>query len=54
MTMFEKEKFFWDGLYLMYVDGENRSFIARFKYRKNYKTRFRKKPISISGKRWLL
>ena len=38
MTMFEKEKFIWDGLYLMYVDGENRSFVARFKYRKNYKS----------------
>jgi hypothetical protein len=38
MTMFEKEKFTWDGMYLMYVDGENRSFVARFKRRKNYKS----------------
>ena len=62
MKMFEKEKFTWDGLYLMYVDGENRSFVARFKYRKNYKSwinflvriGFHKKPISNLEKRWLL
>jgi hypothetical protein len=43
MTMFEKEKFTWDGMYLMYKSDEsdpwrNLDFIARFKYRKNYKS----------------
>jgi len=36
-TYFQKEKFVWDGMFLTY--GENRDFIARFKYgRKPYKT----------------
>tara|TARA_R100000664_G_scaffold20327_2_gene29524 strand:+ start:158 stop:430 length:273 start_codon:yes stop_codon:yes gene_type:complete len=36
-TYFQKEQFSWDGMYLHY--GENRDFIARFKYgRKPYKT----------------
>ena len=36
-TYFQKEQFSWDGMYLTY--GENRDFIARFKYgRKPYKT----------------
>ena len=34
---FQKEKFEWDGMFLTY--GDNRDFIARFKYgRKPYKT----------------
>lgn len=34
---FQKEKFVWDGMFLTY--GDNRDFIARFKYgRKPYKT----------------
>ena len=59
MTMFDKEKFTWDGMYLMY-EGQYKgakmmldvhpdahplwegklkpAFVARFKYKKNYKT----------------
>lgn len=39
---FDKSKLTWDGMYMMYVDGTTRQFVARFKHNKRDRANFTK------------